>query len=439
MMLSLIISIFFLTLISFKINFYTMIYIFFILFMGFMSKYEFYDFFSFISFSLGMDKYSYFLMYMTFWLFILSLYSLLNLKGLYFSYLKFIMLMMVLLLFLCFLSLSFFNFYFYFECSVIPIFLVIYGWGYQPERVFSGLYFFFYTLFSSLPLLLLILGLNSLFGYFYFGMYLDLSNLYYFFFFIFSFLVKLPLFFFHLWLPSAHVEAPSSGSMILAGVMLKLGGYGLIRVLYLFKDLVCIYSYFFISVSILGSLYVSFFCLLQSDLSVLVAYSSVSHMGLVISGIFTFSYYGYMGSLCLMISHGLVSSGLFYFVGCLFDRFSSRSLFLMSGMINYCPSLMMFFFFLIVSNMSCPPSLNLISEVFICFSLLTWHWMTLVYIFFLLFFSACAMICLFSFMCHGGYSYLFMNMDSGLVREFYVISMHIFPVYMFIFSLNYFI
>lgn len=438
-MLSLIFFTFFLTLIRLKIDFYIIIYIFFFLFIVFISKYEFYDFFSFVSFSLGIDKYSYFLIFLTFWLFILSLFSLLNLKSLYFSYLKFIILIIVLFLFLCFLRLRFFNFYFYFECSVIPVFLVIYGWGYQPERVFSSLYFFFYTLFSSLPLLLLILRLNNLFGYFYLGIHLELLNLYCFFFFIFSFLVKLPLFFFHLWLPKAHVEAPSTGSIILAGVILKLGGYGLIRVLYLFKDLVFIYSYFFISVRILGALYVRFFCLLQSDLRVLVAYSSVSHIGLVISGIFTCSYYGYIGSLCLIIRHGLISSGLFYFVGCLFDRFSSRSLFLIRGIINYCPSFIIFFFFLIVRNISCPPRLNLISEVFICFRLLMWHPVSLLYIFFSLFFSACAIICLFRFISHGGYSYLFINMDSGLVREYYVIFLHIFPVYIFVFSLNYFI
>jgi NADH:ubiquinone oxidoreductase subunit 4 (subunit M) len=171
-------------------------------------------------------------------------------------------------------------------------------------------------------------------------------------------------------LPKAHVEAPSSGSIILAGVILKLGGYGLIRVFYIFTILVNLYSYIFISVSLMGALLIRWFCLLQSDLKVLVAYSSVRHMGLAICGLLTLTAYGYLGCLYLIISHGLVSSGLFYFVGCLYDRLGSRSVFLIRGLISVSPSFIMFFFLLIIRNISCPPRLNLISEILICFSLL---------------------------------------------------------------------
>lgn len=206
-----------------------------------------------------------------------------------FFLLKDISIFNVFFLFLCFVTLSFFSFYIYFECRILPVFFLIYGWGYQPERVFSSLYFFFYTLFSSLPLLILIFSLNNLLGYFYF--YIDFSseNLFLFFFFIFSFLVKLPIFFFHLWLPKAHVEGPTIGSIILSGVILKLGGYGLIRVLYIFTSLVNCYSFFFITLSLIGALYVGLFCLLQSDSKVLVAYSSVSHISLVICGLMSLS------------------------------------------------------------------------------------------------------------------------------------------------------
>nr|YP_009468948.1 NADH dehydrogenase subunit 4 [Changeondelphax velitchkovskyi]AVC55484.1 NADH dehydrogenase subunit 4 [Changeondelphax velitchkovskyi] len=437
-MLSLLMSMFFLIPLILKINIYVLLIFFFFLTTYFIMMFSWNNFFVYISMNMGLDYYSFFMVILTFWLFILMIYGLLNLKNLYFSYLSGLVVLMVIFLVLCFLTLDFFTFYIYFECSVLPVFLLIYGWGYQPERVFSSLYFFIYTLMSSLPLFLLILKLNVFLGYFYFGIDYTSNNFFVFFFFIFSFLVKLPMFFFHLWLPSAHVEAPTSGSMILAGVMLKLGGYGLVRVFYMFTNLISMYSYIFVSLSLLGSLYVSLFCLLQSDLSVLVAYSSVSHMGLVICGLMTLTMYGFVGSLYLMVSHGLVSSGLFYLVGCMYDRLGTRSIFLMRGLINIFPSFMMFFFFLIISNMSCPPSLNLVSEIFICFSLLSWGNLTLLLIIFSLFFSACAMINFFSFICHGMFSGLLMTLDSGLISEFYLGSLHLIPVYMFILNLNFF-
>nr|QDC34511.1 NADH dehydrogenase subunit 4 [Laodelphax striatellus] len=428
-----------LTLLSLKMNLFFLIYFFFFMNLVFLTSAEAKDFFSYISFNMGLDYYSFCMILLTFWLFILMMYGMLNLKLLYFSYLSMLLFLMFFFLFLCFVTLSFFSFYIYFECSILPVFFLIYGWGYQPERVFSSLYFFFYTLFSSLPLLILIFSLNNLLGYFYF--YIDFSseNLFLFFFFIFSFLVKLPMFFFHLWLPKAHVEGPTIGSMILSGVMLKLGGYGLIRVLYMFTSLVNCYSFFFMTLSLIGALYVGLFCLLQSDSKVLVAYSSVSHMSLVICGLMSLSWYGFTGSLYLMLSHGLISSGLFYFVGCLFDRLGTRSMFLMKGLINLSPSLVMFFFLLVVSNMSCPPSLNLISELLICFSLMGWDYLSLIYIFFTLFFSACAMICWFSFVSHGYTFGLVLNLDSGFVREYYLFFMHLTPLYLFFLNLDFFI
>ena len=244
-MLSFFILFFSLTLLSLRINLFLLIYIFFFCYIYFLVSFGFINFFSFISFNMGLDFYSFSLILLTFWLVILIMYSLLNLHKIYFSYLKILVLLISTFLFLCFVSLNFFSFYLYFECRVLPVFLLIYGWGYQPERVFSSLYFFFYTLLSSLPLLVFIFKLTSLLGYFYFNINFSSINLFLFFFFLFSFLVKLPIFLFHLWLPRAHVEAPTCGSIILAGVILKLGGYGLIRVLYIFTSLVNYYSFFF--------------------------------------------------------------------------------------------------------------------------------------------------------------------------------------------------
>nr|YP_009987500.1 NADH dehydrogenase subunit 4 [Bambusiphaga furca]QBZ37960.1 NADH dehydrogenase subunit 4 [Bambusiphaga furca] len=420
------------------IKFHLFIYWFYIVLNYFIWFFHFYDFFSMISLNFGLDKYSFFLTVLSIWISLLMMYSSFSLINLNFNILKLLVLMIFFFLIMCFFSLNFFYFYLFFECSVMPLFILIYGWGYQPERVYSSLYFIFYTLFSSLPLFLLILKFEYYLGYFYFGVNYSCLNFYFMFFFIFSFLVKLPMFFFHLWLPKAHVEAPSMGSMILAGVMLKLGGYGLIRLIFFFNIMMMKYSYIFISLSLVGCLYISIFCLIQFDLKVLVAYSSVSHMGLVICGIFSLTDFGLLGCFFLMIAHGLVSSGMFYLVGCLYDRVGSRSLFIIRGLLNFMPSFVMFFFFFCVSNMSCPPSLNLVSEIFICFSLLSWDFLTFFFMFMILFFTACSMVTLFSFSCHGSSGNLFYFLDSGLVREFYCFSLHLIPLYMFILNLNFF-
>nr|QBZ38064.1 NADH dehydrogenase subunit 4 [Bambusiphaga citricolorata] len=437
-MLGFLFLIFFLTPFIYLVNLHLFVYWFYFIFNYFVWSFHFYDFFSLISLNFGLDKYSFFFTMLSIWVSLLMMYSSFSLISLNFNFLKALVLSIIFFLVMCFFSLNFFFFYLFFECSVLPLFILIYGWGYQPERVYSSLYFIFYTLFSSLPLLLLILKLEYFLGYFYFGIYYECLNIYMMFFFIFSFLVKLPMFFFHLWLPKAHVEAPSMGSMILAGVMLKLGGYGIIRFNLFFNFLLINYSYIFISLSLVGCLLISMFCLIQFDFKVLVAYSSVSHMGLVICGIFSLTEFGVLGCLMLMISHGLVSSGMFYLVGCLYDRVGSRSLFLIRGILNFMPSFVMYFFFFCASNMSCPPSLNLVSEIFICFSLVSWDFFTLIFMFFILFFTACSMVTLFSFSCHGLGSNLLFYMDSGLVREFYCFSLHLIPLYMFVLDLNFF-
>jgi len=235
-----------------------------------------------------------------------------------------------------------------FECSLFPTLLLILGWGYQPERIQAGLYIIIYTIIGSLPLLLMLIFLYNTFGslfiyfdFIYFIDYLNFNRLFWVFF-IFAFMVKVPLYIFHLWLPKAHVEAPVSGSIILAGVLLKLGGYGLIRLGSICIHLSFNFSRFFISFSIYGSFITRLICLRQVDIKSLIAYSSVGHIALVIRGIITSSYLGFLGSLIIIISHGLVSSGIFCLANITYEIVSSRSLYLTKGLLIIFPSLSFF-------------------------------------------------------------------------------------------------
>jgi len=181
---------------------------------------------------------------------------------------------------------------------------------------------------------------------------------------VMAFLIKLPLFLIHLWLPKAHVEAPVAGSMILAGVLLKLGGYGLIRVFFKFSFIFIKIGYIFVGLRIIGIIYVGVTCCRLNDLKALVAYSSVAHMGLVICGIFRGVVSGINGGLFIMVSHGISSSGLFCFVNILYERLGRRSIFMRKGIINLIPLFSLILFMLCSSNISAPPSINLLSEIF---------------------------------------------------------------------------
>lgn len=204
--------------------------------------------------------------------------------------------MLLLVLIVCFLSLNIINFYLFFEISLIPTILIIIGWGFQLERMQAGVYLMFYTLTASLPLLLNLLYIYKNIGTLkylflitqrvkYLGARL-LGNLFLVFLML-AFLVKLPVFFVHLWLPKAHVEAPVAGSMILAGVLLKLGGFGLRRVAPLIIDLIIKIRGYLIGLGVIRIVYVGFICCRLNDLKALVAYSSVSHIGLVLAGLLT--------------------------------------------------------------------------------------------------------------------------------------------------------
>lgn len=157
--------------------------------------------------------------------------------------------------------------------------------------------------------------------------------------FLFAFLVKLPIYIVHLWLPKAHVEAPVAGSMILAGILLKLGRYGLWRVIRFVHKPLLRFLIIFILLGLVGGVIASFVCRIQVDIKSLVAFSSVVHMGILLGGMLRLSLMGFKGALCIIVSHGTVSSCLFYLVGVNYDRFMNRSVLLNKGIIVIFPSL----------------------------------------------------------------------------------------------------
>nr|ALA08471.1 NADH dehydrogenase subunit 4 [Dynomene pilumnoides] len=394
------------------------------------------DFFLYnLGFMMGVDYMSYILILLSFWVVSLIILASQNVHKKNIFAFSFILVNLSLLLFLVitFSCLDYLFFYISFEMSLIPTLILILGWGYQPERIQAGIYMLFYTLFVSLPLLVSLLVLYYVKGSLTMGLIFcdNSSSLVYqlwYFSSVMAFMVKLPIYLFHLWLPKAHVEAPMAGSMILAGVLLKLGGYGLVRVFMMFSARSLTFIWLWVGVSLVGGIMISLLCLRQIDMKSLIAYSSVAHMGLVLCGLSIMMWWGLNGAVIVMIAHGFWSSGLFCLANMVYERVGSRSLMIGKGLLNFMPSMGLWWFLLSIGNMAAPPSLNLMGEISLIVVLISWSKMSMWGIGLISFFSAAYTLYLYSLSQHGVFLNCLYSCCSGKVCEYFVLFLHWFPL-----------
>nr|QTZ20273.1 NADH dehydrogenase subunit 4 [Spodoptera ochrea] len=394
-----------------------------------------------LSYMMSCDIMSYGLILLSIWISILMIMASENLYKMnyYVNFFLFNVIFLLIMLYLTFSTMNMFMFYLFFEGSLIPTLLLIIGWGYQPERIQAGMYLLFYTLFVSLPLLIGIFYMNNEMNcmIMYFLKFFNLNIYMLYISMILAFLVKMPMYFVHLWLPKAHVEAPVSGSMILAGIMLKLGGYGLLRLMIFLQEINLKLNYIWIVISLIGGFYISLKCFCQIDIKSLIAYSSVAHMSIVISGIMIMNYWGFIGSYILMIGHGLCSSGMFCLANISYERLHSRSLYINKGMMNFMPSMSLWWFLLMSSNMAAPPSLNLMGEISLINSLMSWSWISMFMLMLISFFSAGYSLYLYSFVQHGNYYSGVYSYYTGVSREYLMLMLHWLPLNILVLKIDY--
>nr|ALS46277.1 NADH dehydrogenase subunit 4 [Glycera americana] len=330
-------------------------------------------------------------------------------------------------------------FYIMFELSLIPTLVIIMGWGYQPERLQAGMYLMMYTITASLPLLISLMMIlnkkhslsmtlnNNSF------MNLSMTSLWWIMT-IMAFMVKMPMYMTHLWLPKAHVEAPVAGSMILAAVLLKLGSYGLFRMSFIYFFMNKLVAPMFISISMWGAFMTSMICLRQTDTKSLIAYSSVGHMAILISGLMSNTLWGWAGAMAMMIAHGLVSSAMFSIANMTYETTHTRSMFLTKGLLNLVPTMSLMWFILTVMNMAGPPSINLMSEIMLISSILFVSSYSIIPISLASFLAAAYSLYLFTATQHGQPANSSNPYYYSSIRNMSIISLHTIPVIMLISS-----
>nr|YP_010127467.1 NADH dehydrogenase subunit 4 [Sabella spallanzanii]QPO99963.1 NADH dehydrogenase subunit 4 [Sabella spallanzanii]UJM44185.1 NADH dehydrogenase subunit 4 [Sabella spallanzanii]UYP50929.1 NADH dehydrogenase subunit 4 [Sabella spallanzanii] len=354
----------------------------------------------------------------------------------------FIMITMTLIisLLMAFSMNSLISFYIMFETTLIPTMLLIMRWGPQPERLLSSMYMLMYTLTASLPLLVMLTMIfmsTSNLSIISPNIYMPISSKISIFL-IIAFLVKLPMYSTHQWLPKAHVEAPVAGSMILAGILLKLGAYGLFLMFSMNLDL-DIYKYLLTSLSLTGATTTALLCLRQADMKSLIAYASVAHMSFMLTAIMMESPLAWQGATIMLIAHGLTSSGLFAAVNFIYESYKTRSLTIIKAVLSHAPMFGLWWFMLIISNMGTPPFINLPAEMFLISSISSmWMFPYTILLIMLIFLTSSYSLLLYTSTSHGTPHSVINPMSMNSPRNHLTLIMHLLPLLFMMLTLSYF-